>query len=224
MATYTPFQPKVTAWEETLRKVVLVLARLLLALLFFANLFWKMPPTFNCPPNFTFTTADASGKLIRSSGLCDWIGVEEVWSHRPRQFFVVNLDNQGPPEIAFDVSWLARLNGLFLQNFVMPNIRWFGYVVWGMEAFIFVSLLLGLFGRLGALVAIAQSAQLQIGLAGISSPSEWEWGYHLMVMVSLLVFAFAPGRILGIDAWLWPRLQTASERGNHLARFLAWLT
>lgn len=224
MATYTLAQPKVTAWEETLRKVVLVLARLLLALLFFANLFWKMPPTFNCPADFTFTRADVSGKLVRSSGLCDWVGVEAVWSHRPRQFFVVNLDNQGPPEIALDVSWLARLNGLFLENFVMPNIRWFGYVVWGMEAFIFVSLLLGLFGRLGALVAIAQSAQLQLGLAGISNPFEWEWGYHLMVMISLIVFAFAPGRILGIDAWLRPRLQAASERGNRPARFLGWLT
>ncbi|MBE7555448.1 MAG: hypothetical protein HS126_30730 [Anaerolineales bacterium] len=224
MATYTLAQPKVTAWEETLRKVVLVLARLLLALLFFANLFWKMPPTFNCPADFTFARADVSGKLVRSSGLCDWVGVEAVWSHRPRQFFVVNLDNQGPPEIALDVSWLARLNGLFLENFVMPNIRWFGYVVWGMEAFIFVSLLLGLFGRLGALVAIAQSAQLQLGLAGISNPFEWEWGYHLMVMISLIVFAFAPGRILGIDAWLRPRLQAASERGNRPARFLGWLT
>jgi hypothetical protein len=116
------------------------------------------------------------------------------------------------------------MNGAFLENFVKPNIRWFGYVVWGMEAFIFVSLLLGLFGRLGALVAIAQSAQLQIGLAGISSPFEWEWSYHLMVIVSLLVFAFAPGRILGIDSWLRPRLQTASEGGNRLARFLVWLT
>jgi hypothetical protein len=224
MATLTLTQSKVTAWEETLRKVVLVLARLLVAILFFANLFWKMPPSFNCPPDFAFTTANADGKLARTSGLCDWVGVEAVWSHRPRQFFVVNLDNQGPPEIALDVSWAARLNGLFLENFVMPNIRWFGYVVWGMEAFIFVSLLVGLLGRLGALVAIAQSAQLQLGLAGISSPFEWEWGYHLLVMVSLLVFAFAPGRILGLDAWLRPRLQAVKEGGNRLAGLLLWLT
>jgi hypothetical protein len=119
---------------------------------------------------------------------------------------------------------VARLNGLFLENFVMPNIRWFGYVVWGMEAFIFVSLLLGLFGRLGALVAIAQSAQLQIGLAGISSPFEWEWAYHLMVIISLVVFAYAAGRILGVDGWLRPRLQAAANNGNRLAGLVAWLT
>lgn len=224
MATQTLAKSKVASWEETLRKVVLVLARLLLAFLFFANLFWKMPPTFNCPADFTFTTANADGKLVRTSGLCDWVGVEAVWSQRPRQFFVINLDNQGAPEIALDVSWAARLNGLFLENFVMPNIRWFGYVVWGMEAFIFVSLFLGLFGRLGALVAIAQSAQLQLGLAGISNPFEWEWGYHLMVMVALLMFAFAPGRILGIDGWLRPRLLEAANNGNRLAGLLVWLT
>jgi hypothetical protein len=224
MATHSLAQPQATAWEEILRKVVLVLARVAIALLFFANLFWKMPPTFGCPADFAFTTANAEGRLVRTSGLCDWIGVEAVWSQRPRQFFAVNLDNQGSPEIALDVSWVARLNGLFLENFVMPNIRWFGYVVWGMEAFIFVSLLLGLFGRLGALVAIAQSAQLQIGLAGISSPFEWEWAYHLMVIISLVVFAYAAGRILGVDGWLRPRLQAAANNGNRLAGLVAWLT
>lgn len=73
-------------------------------------------------------------------------------------------------------------------------------------------------------MAVAQAAQLQIGLAGISSPFEWEWAYHLMVLVSLLVFAFAPGRIFGFDAWLRPRLQAAAHNGNRLAGVLAWLT
>ncbi|MCL4302178.1 MAG: hypothetical protein KJ077_41205 [Anaerolineae bacterium] len=224
MATYPLVQPAVSTWEDTFRKVVLVLARLALAYLFFASLFWKMPPTFGCPPDYAFATANAEGRIVRSQGLCDWIGVEAVWSQRPRQFFVTNLDNQGEPEIALDVSWLAQMNGAFLENFVKPNIRWFGYVVWGMEAFIFVTLFFGLFSRLGGLVALAQTAQLQIGLAGISSPFEWEWSYHLMVLVSLLIVAFAPGRYLGLDAWLRPRLQAAAGGGNRLAGLLLWLT
>jgi uncharacterized membrane protein YphA (DoxX/SURF4 family) len=210
--------------EELFKKIVLIIARLALAYLFFSSLFWKMPPTFGCPPDFAFATTNAEGKLVRSGGLCDWIGVETVWSQRPRQFFVTNLDNQGEPEIALNVSWLAQLNGTFLEDFVKPNIRWFGYVVWGMEAFIFVSLFFGLFSRLGALVALAQSAQLQLGLAGISSPFEWEWSYHLMVVVSLLLLAFAPGRYLGLDAWLRPRLLAAKAGGNRLAGLLVWLT
>jgi hypothetical protein len=138
--------------------------------------------------------------------------------------FVTNLDNQGQPEMAIDLSWAAQLNGLFLKNFVMPNIRWFGYVIWGMEAFIFVSLFLGLFSRLGGLVALAQSAQLMIGLAGISSPFEWEWSYHLMVVVSLVLLAFASGRFFGLDALLRPRLQAAAEGGSRLAGLWLWLT
>jgi hypothetical protein len=211
-------------WEQILRKAALVIARLALGYLFFSQLFWKMPPTFGCPPDFAFTTADAEGRLQRTSGLCDWMGIEAIWAERPRPFFVTNLDNQGPPEIAIDLGWAARLNGLFLTNVVMPNIRWFGWVVWFSEAWIFVSLFFGLFSRLGGLVAIGISAQLMIGLAGIGNPYEWEWLYNQMVVLSLLMFAFAPGRILGIDAWLRPRLESAANRGNGLARLLVWLT
>ncbi len=224
MTAHTLTQPRVSALEETLRKVALVMGRLALAYLFFSSLFWKMPPTFGCPSDFAFTTTNAEGRLVRSQGLCDWIGVEAVWSQRPRLFFVTNLDNQGEPEIAFNVSWLAQMNGAFLENFVKPNIRWFGYMVWGMEAFIFVSLFFGLFSRLGGLIALAQSAQLMIGLAGISNPFEWEWSYHLMVILSLLMFAFAPGRYFGLDAFLRLRLQEVAAGGNRLAGLLLWLT
>ncbi len=216
--------PKVPFWEETLRKTVLVLGRLAIGYMFFASLFWKMPPTFGCPADFTFTTANAEGKLVRSKGLCDWIGIEAVWSQRPRQFFVVNLDDTGQPEIGLNVSFMTQLNGQFLEGFVKPNIGWFGYVIWSMEAFIFVSLILGLFSRLGGLVAIAQSSQLVIGLAGISSPNEWEWAYHLMLVLSLIIFAFAPGRYFGLDTLIRPRLLAAKAKGSRLAGGVAWLT
>jgi hypothetical protein len=215
------------AGEELLRKVVLVFGRLALAYLFFTQLFWKMPPTFGCPADFAFTTGSIEGgrvQLQRTGGLCDWIGIEVVWSTLPRPFFVANLDNQGQPEIAVDLGWAARLNGLFLENFVMPNIRWFGWVIWAAEAFIFVSMLLGLFSRLGGLVAIAMSAQLMIGLGGISTPYEWEWSYILMFVLSVLMFGLAPGRVLGVDAWLRPRLQAAAAKGNRAAGWLLWLT
>ena len=212
------------AWELRLRQVILVIARVGLAYLFFTQLFWKVPPSFGCPPDFGFTTADASGRLQRTSGLCDWIGVESVWSTRPRPFFVADMSTIGGPTLSIDLSPLARLNGLFIDNFVKPNIHWFGYVIWGLEASIFISLFLGLFSRLGGLIAVLQSAQLWIGLAGISVPYEWEWAYNLMVLLSLLVFALAPGRILGLDAWLRPRLQVASDQGNPVARVLLLLT
>jgi hypothetical protein len=218
------FVNKLPSIELKFQTIMLVLARILLGYLFFTQLWWKVPPSFGCPADFSFTTTSENGRLQRTSGLCDWIGVESAWSARDRPVLVADLGSVGGPKLAIDIGFLARPNGAFLQNFVQPNIAWFGYAVWGMEAFIFVSLFFGLFSRLGGLVAIAQSMQLLVGLAGISSPYEWEWAYTLMVMLSLLVFAFAPGRTFGLDALIRPRLLAAAQKGNKLAGALAWLT
>jgi hypothetical protein len=45
-----------------------------------------------------------------------------------------------------------------------------------------------------------------------------------MVLLSLVMFAFAPGRVFGLDSWLRPRLQQVAQGGNRLARALSWLT
>jgi hypothetical protein len=222
---YTP--GPIPRWEQRLRTIVLVIGRLGLAYLFFTQLWWKTPPDFGCPSDYAFTTGSVEGgrvTLQRTSGLCDWIGIENVWADQPRPFFVANLDNSGAPEISIDLGWAAKLNNLFLENIVMPNIRWFGWILWGAEALIFLSLFLGLFSRLGGLTAVAVSGQLMIGLSGISNPYEWEWAYNQMVLLSLLMFGFAPGRVFGVDAWLRPRLQAAAERDNPVARVLVWLT
>ncbi len=214
-------------WEKTLQNVLVVVGRLALGYLFLTQLFWKMPPTFGCPPDFAFTTGTVNNgqvRLQRTSGLCDWIGVESAWASQPRPILVANVDNQGAPEFAVDIGLLARGNGAFIDNFVKPNIRWFGYAIWGMEALIAVSMILGLFGRLGGLVAIAQSAQLWVGLAGIGNPFEWEWTYNMILALSLVMFAIAPGRVFGLDTLIRPRLLAAAEKGNKAAGLLSWLT
>lgn len=211
----------------TLQSIALFIGRIGLAYLFFTQLFWKLPPTFGCPSDYAFTTGTIENgrvSLQRTSGLCDWIGIESVWAQQPRPFFVTNIDNRGGPEISVDLGWAARLNGFFLDSVVKPNIRWFGYLIWGSEAFIFLSLLVGLFSRLGGLVALGVSSQLMIGLGGISTPFEWEWSYNLMVLLSLIMFAFAPGRFFGVDVWLRPKLLDASKAGNRLSKALLWLT
>lgn len=207
-------------------QIALIVGRLALAYLFFTQLFWKFPPSFGCPPDFAFTTGSfESGRvrLDRTSGLCDWIGIETVWADQPRPFFVADMRPINGPVISIDLGWAARLNGIFLENFAKPNIRWFGWFIWGGEALIFTSMLLGLFTRFGALTAIAISGQLMIGLGGISSPYEWEWSYNLMVVLSFLMLAFTPGRYFGLDSQIRPRLQ-ASASTNRIAKFLLWLT
>ena len=63
-------------------------------------------------------------------------------------------------------------------------------------------MLLGLFTRLGAAVAIAMSLQLYIGLANIPRPYEWEWSYGAIVLLSVAMLGAAAGRVLGVDSWL----------------------
>lgn len=220
-------QSPLPRWESILRKVILVVARLALAILFFTQLWWKMPPTFGCPPDFAFTTATTENgrlRLQRTSGLCDWIGIEHVYSTQPRPLLVANLDNSGDPEISINIAPIARLNGIFLETVIQPTIRFSGWLLWLAEASIFVLLLLGLFSRLGAAIAVAVSAQLLVGLSGIPNPYEWEWAYNTIFVLALVLFAFAPGRVLGVDAWLRPRLLAATERGSLLGRIFSWLT
>jgi hypothetical protein len=218
--------PGMRAWDRRLQQAVIIIGRLVLAYLFFANLWWKLPPNFGCANNFTFPTANAQGHPdgSKSTGLCYWIGVESVYANQPRNLLVADMRYGGGQVLQVDISPLARLNGWFIDTVVKPNITWFGYLIVGAEAFIVITMFLGLFSRLGGLVAIGVSAQLMIGLANIPQPYEWEWSYNLMVMLSLLMFALAPGRYLGIDALLRPPLLRAAARGNVFARLVSALT
>ncbi len=207
--------------EAPLQKIVLVLARITLGLLFFTQLWWKVPPSFGCPPDFAFATADASGNVHRTSGLCDWIGIESIYSTRSHPILAADLHSTGGPSLKLDVGFLSAGNGVFINNVVKPNIRVFGFFVWGMEAFIFVTLFLGLFTRLGALVAIAQSLQLWVGLAGVAG--EWEGSYNCKPVLALLIFAFAPQIGFGLDSLLRPRLQPSAAKGNRVSQILLWL-
>ena len=56
-------------WEQRLRQVMLVIARIGLGYLFFTQLFWKMPPDFGCPSDYSFTTGsvDENGR-VRAGG------------------------------------------------------------------------------------------------------------------------------------------------------------
>lgn len=207
--------------EETLKNLGLLFARLMLGYLFFTQLWWKVPPTFGCNAQFGFTE-EVNGKVQRTQGLCDWIGFESVYAKQPRKFFEANLDNKGPAEIALDVTPITSANGAFIDSFVKPNIQWFGYAVFIMEAFIAVSLMLGLLSRAGGLVGIAMAVQLQLGLSG--TPSEWEWIYHQTVALAVVLAAIPSGRWLGIDQFLRPMFVAAAEKGNVLGKVFSWLT
>lgn len=171
----------------------LFISRVIIGYLWYTQLLWKMPPTFGCPKNFAVSTSISA----RTSGLCDWVGLMTIYSKLPLQAYLV-------------------------KHFVVPNIAWMGWIIWLGEAAVAVTLILGLFTRLGGLLAFLQALNLYIGVTRV--PGEWYWTYGMLVILGLVFLAVPAGRILGVDALLRPRLQTGADRGNWLAKVLLFLS
>jgi hypothetical protein len=130
----------------------------------------------------------------------------------------------GLPPISLNITPLAQANGFLLDSLFIPQIRIFGWLVWLTEFWVFLSMLLGLFTRLGALASIGLSIQLYIGLANIPRPFEWEWTYGYLVLLSIAMLGVAAGRVFGIDAWLRRKFSGPAEGGNRLAKIGLLLT
>ena len=90
------------------------------------------------------------------------------------------------------------------------------------ELFIGVSHLLGVVSRLGALMALAMSANLLIGL--IRHPSEWPWSFVMLLGYALVFLSAHPGRVLGLDGILSRRLGAPALADRPWARALGLLT
>ena len=214
------FDAHTTRLDARLYKICMVIARLGLAYLFFTQLFWKLPPSFGCGADFAFPKPaeqnhwEANG----SSGLCFWMGMESVYASEPRRVLVADMRPAGLPNIGVNITPLAKLNSLLLDNLLIPQIRLFGWLIWLAEFWIFLSMLLGLFTRLGALVSIGVSLQLYVGLANIPRPFEWEWSYGTIILLSIAMLGAVAGRTFGVDAWLRRKLAGPAEGGNRLAK------
>ena len=70
----------------------------------------------------------------------------------------------------------------FLVNVMIPNWTFFGWMTLITETFIGVTLILGLFTRLGALVALGMAANITVGI--LSVPHEWGWTYTMLIMLA----------------------------------------
>ena len=92
--------------------------------------------------------------------------------------------------------------------------------VWTAELLVAISLMFGLFTRLGAMLATILSLQLYVGLA--YAPGEWIWTYGMLVLLALVLVAVPAGRRLGADQWFAPRLQAAGQQ-YRIARIASWL-
>jgi uncharacterized membrane protein YphA (DoxX/SURF4 family) len=120
-----------------------------------------------------------------------------------------------PPNYDGLIYWMKQmtehasisLQGRLVQDLVLPNIRLFGPLVYGVEVTIGVSLMLGLLTRLGAVFGLLMALNLWLGL--YSAPGEWPWTYAFLVILQLLFAIDPPGRSLGADVLLCHRYRVS---------------
>jgi uncharacterized membrane protein YphA (DoxX/SURF4 family) len=89
------------------------------------------------------------------------------------------------------------LQSKFVQDLVLPHFNFFAPLVYGTEVFIGVSLILGIFTRLGAALGALMALNLWLGL--YRSPSEWPWTYFFLVLLQVTFAVLPVGRSLGVD-------------------------
>ena len=97
----------------------------------------------------------------------------------------------------------TQLQSTLVRDFVLPNINVFGPLVYAIEVFIAVSLILGAVTRLGGALGALMAINLWLGL--YNAPGEWPWTYMFLVVLQLIFLINPPGRSLGIDALAWRR-------------------
>ncbi len=90
--------------------------------------------------------------------------------------------------------------GDIISSLVIPNFTIFAWLLFLAELGVGLSLLTGTWTRLGALVGLAMSVNLGIGLADV--PGEWIWSYVLMAAWHTTFLVTGAGRVWGVDGWL----------------------
>ena len=115
----------------------------------------------------------------------------------------------------------SGLHQHFVKDIVLPHFYFFAPQVYLSEVLIAVTLILGFFSRLGALVGTLMALNLWLGF--YRSPSEWPWTYFFLLLLQVTFLIHPPGRSLGADAILLRRQAGSSEHGlwARLVQFLS---
>jgi uncharacterized membrane protein YphA (DoxX/SURF4 family) len=116
---------------------------------------------------------------------------------------------------AFGVqSWVV-------EHIVQPNFYVFAPQVYVIEVIIAISLMLGIFSRVGGVLGALMATNLWLGL--YRANYEWPWTYLFLILLQVTFVVYAAGRSLGIDAILRRSDQFGLKSQGTLARLVAWL-
>jgi uncharacterized membrane protein YphA (DoxX/SURF4 family) len=149
---------------------------------------WWQQTLWKLPLSYT----DQPGTAFGSTGLAHWMIIEGKSAAIP-------------------------LQADFVNHIVLPHFYLFAPVVYGMEALTAVSLILGLFVRLGGIVGALQILNLWLGL--YNAWGEWPWTYMFLLLLMIAFALHRYGRSLGIDAIIAARAE--ARRGVAAATLAA---
>ena len=181
---------------------------LLFGYMWFTQVLWKLPwngfkwanePMNGIQPNPNITGEQLGPFIDNGHGLYHWMVQEVVHGNKILPGF-----------------------GDMIQNVVLPNWQFFAWLTFFMESAIALTLILGLFSRVGGFLALAQGINLYFGLA--KAPYEFDWTYGMMIGLGFIFMFTGAGRVWGVDQWLRPRLRQQIAKGNRLARLAYSLT
>ncbi len=133
--------------------------------------------------------------------LTGWLWFQQLFWKLPPDFTGLHSYVVKEGTSTFIPGYSFIIQQVFLTHFVL-----LGAFTWGAELAVGLLLLFGIFSRLGALISTILALQLYVGLA--VAPGEWYWTYGMLVLLSLALLAVPSGRRLGLDQWLFVRLET----------------
>jgi uncharacterized membrane protein YphA (DoxX/SURF4 family) len=99
----------------------------------------------------------------------------------------------------------------FVKDVVLEHFSFFAPQVWFGEVAIAISLMLGVFTRLGATLGFLMAVNLWLGL--YRAPFEWPWTYLFLVVVNGTFAVLRAGRSLGVDALLAAHRPSSAGHG-----------
>jgi uncharacterized membrane protein YphA (DoxX/SURF4 family) len=120
------------------------------------------------------------------------------------------------------VKWASTpLQQWFVRDVVLEHYHFFAPQVYILEVLVALSLIIGLFTRLGALLGALMAANLWLGL--YRSPGEWPWTYFFLIIIQIMSLVQRPGRSLGLDAILLHGREESTSGGlwGRLLRLLS---
>jgi uncharacterized membrane protein YphA (DoxX/SURF4 family) len=150
--------------------------------------FWWQQSLWKLPPLYT----DHADAPFGQTGLAYWMGLMGKHAAIP-------------------------LQADFVNHVVLPHFYLFAPIVYAAEVLTGMSLMLGAFVRLFAVIGALQIFNLWLGL--YSAPGEWPWTYFFLLLVQLVLAAHCYGRSLGIDTILIAR-DPARPRSGVAGRLL----